>query len=66
MKNTVCRNFDFNEKGNGVLELVRLKCDKCEFDGNCDIKEAYQNAKDYAASMEFVVDTAESEKKNEL
>lgn len=57
--NTVCRNFDYNEKAGGILELIRLNCDKCEFNNNCDIKIAYQNAKDYAASIEFVEDTAE-------
>ena len=63
--NTVCRNFDFNENGNGVLELVRLNCDQCEFDDNCVIKIAYQNTKDYASSTESVVDTDESEVENE-
>ena len=38
---------------------------KCEFNNNCDIKTAYQNAKDYAASIKFVEDIAERAK-NEL
>lgn len=59
--NSVCRNFDYNETANGVMELIRLHCDQCEHNDCCDIKTAYQNAKDYAASMEFVVNTAESE-----
>ena len=55
MSNTVCRNFNYNEKADGsILELISLNCDKCEFDGHCDIKTAYHNAKDYAVSMEFV------------
>ena len=52
--NSVCRNFEFNETGNGVLELVRLNCDQCEHNDNCAIKTAYQNAKDCASSMGFV------------
>lgn len=51
--NNVCRNFNYNEKVDGTLELISLNCDKCEFDGNCDIKTAYHNAKDYSASLEF-------------
>ena len=55
MNNTVCRNFNYNKKADGILELISLNCDKCEFNGNCDIKTAYHKAKDYAAiSMEFV------------
>ena len=54
--NNVCKNFNYNEKADGILELISLNCDKCEFDGNCDIKIAYQEAKNYGLSMEFVVD----------
>ena len=54
MNNTVCRNFNYNEKADGILELISLNCDKCEFDGHCDIKTAYHKANDYVASMEFV------------
>jgi hypothetical protein len=54
MSNTVCRNFNYNEKADGVLELINLNCDKCEFDGHCGIQSAYHNAKDYAVSMRFV------------
>ena len=57
--NTVCRNFDYNEKAGGTLELISLNCDKREFNKNCDIQTTYQNAKDYAASIEFIEDTAE-------
>lgn len=64
MNNSVCRNFEFNEKADGILELISLNCDKCEFDGNCDIKTAYHNAKDYTVSMEFVEMKGE-ETKNE-
>ena len=42
--NIVCRNFDYNEKAGGILELISLNCDKCEFNNNCDIKTTYQNA----------------------
>ncbi len=56
MNNTVCRNFEYNKKADGILELISLNCERCEFDGNCDIKIAYHNAKDYVESMEFVVD----------
>ena len=62
-KNTVCRNFDYNEKAGGILELISLNCDKCEFNNNCDIKTTYQNAKDYAASIEFVEDIENDENK---
>lgn len=61
MNNTVCRNFDYNEKAGGILELISLNCKECEFDGHCDIKSAYENAKDYATSIEFVEDIAGSE-----
>ena len=54
MNNTVCRNFEYNEKADGILELISLNCERCEFDDHCDIKTAYHNAKDYAVSMEFV------------
>ena len=54
MNNSVCRNFNYNEKADGILEGISLNCDKCEFDGHCDIKTAYHNAKDYVESMEFV------------
>ena len=54
MNNTVCKNFNYNEKADGILELISLNCDKCEFDGNCDIKTAYHEAKNYYSSMEFV------------
>lgn len=53
MNNTVCRNFNFKERADGILELIRLNCERCKFDGHCDIKTAYHNAKDYAASMEI-------------
>ena len=46
-----CKNFNYNEKADGILESLSLNCDKCEFDGNCDIKTAYHKAKDYVASM---------------
>lgn len=55
MNNTVCRNFNYNEKADGILEMISLNGDKCEFDGNCDIKIAYHHAKDYSALMEFVI-----------
>ena len=54
MNNTVCRNFNYNEKADGILESISLNCDRCEFDNQCDIKAAYHKAKDYAVSMEFV------------
>lgn len=54
MKNTVCRNFNYNENADGILEGIGLNCDKCEFDGHCDIKTAYHKAKDYAVSVEVV------------
>lgn len=54
MNNTVCRNFEYNEKADGTLDSIHLNCDKCEFNGHCDIKTAYYNAKDYAVSIEFV------------
>ena len=55
MNNAVCRNFEYSEKANGILDLIHLNCDKCEFNDNCDIKTAYHNAKDYVASFEIVV-----------
>lgn len=61
MNNTVCRNFNYNEKADGTLELINLNCDKCEFDGHCDIKTAYQKPKVYAVSMEFVVNKGDEE-----
>ena len=54
MNNAVCSNFEYSEKANGILDSIHLNCDKCEFNGHCDIKAAYYNAKDYAVSMEFV------------
>lgn len=51
MNNTVCRNFEYNEKADGILELINLNCGKCEFNGNCDIKTAYHKAKDYAHNL---------------
>ena len=64
MNNTVCKNFNYNEKADGILEMINLNCDKCEFDGNCDIKSAYYNAKDYAVSMEFVDMKGDKDAKN--
>ena len=54
MSNTVCRNFEYIEKADGILESISPNCDKCEFNGNCDIQTAYHRAKDYAFSMRFV------------
>ena len=52
--NGVCRNFEFNEKENGILELIKLKCDTCDVDrDNCGVYAAYVNAKKYAVSFEF-------------
>lgn len=65
MNNTVCRNFDYNEKAGGILELISLNCKGCEYNGHCDIKSAYENAKNYAVSIEFVEDIAESEVEHE-
>lgn len=59
MNNTVCRNFEYKEKADGILESISLNCDKCEFDGKCDIKTAYHKAKNYGVSMEFVVNKGE-------
>ena len=53
MNNTVCRNFNYKERADGILELISLNCGRCEFDGHCDIKTAYHNAKDYVALMEI-------------
>ena len=53
-ENNVCRNFNCNEKADGILEIISLNCERCEFDGHCIVKTAYHNAKDYAASMEVV------------
>ena len=59
MNNTVCKDFKYNEEADGILKGISLNCDKCEFDGHCDIKTAYHKAKDYAVSMEFVVKKGE-------
>ena len=63
--NTVCRNFDYNEKAGGILELISLNCKECEFNGHCDIKSAYEDAKNNAASIEFVEDITGSEVEND-
>lgn len=60
MNNTVCRNFEYNEKADGILDSIHLNCDKCEFDGHCDIKTAAKKAKDHVVSMEFVDDMKKS------
>ena len=62
MINNVCRNYDLDKDANSILGSIQLHCDQCEHKGNCVIETAYPKAKDYAASMEFVVDTTESEK----
>ena len=52
--NNVCRNFKFNEKADGVLELISLNCDNCDIDSEkCGIKIAYEQAKVYSCSIEF-------------
>ena len=53
MNNTVCRNFNYNEKADSILEGISLNCKECEFDGHCEIKDGYEGAKDYVISMEF-------------
>lgn len=61
MSNNVCRNYDIDKEANSILGSIRLHCGQCEHSGNCVIETAYPKAKDYAASMEFVVDSKESE-----
>ena len=63
VKNTVCRNFDYNEKADGILELISLHCKKCEFNGNCEIKDGYQAAKRYSMSFKYDLRAAGSEEK---
>lgn len=53
--NTVCRNFDYNEKAGGILDRISLNCSGCEYDNNCDIKTSYENAKKYSLSFEYDV-----------
>ena len=54
MMNNVCRNFKFNEKADGVLELISLNCDNCDIDSEkCGIKIAYEQAKVYSCSIEL-------------
>ena len=53
MNNTVCRNFNYKERADGILELTSFNCERCKFDGYCVVQNAYQNAKDYVASMEI-------------
>lgn len=60
-KNTICRNFDFTEKAGGILEIINLHCEKCESDGNCEIKDAYEAAKRYSMSFEYDLQAAGSE-----
>ena len=58
MNNSVCKNFNYNEKADGILELISLNCDSCEFDDHCDIKVAYEKAKNYSASFSIEIDKA--------
>ena len=53
MNNTVCKNFEYNEKAGGILELLSLNCEKCEFQGHCEIENAYKNAKIYSMTFDF-------------
>ena len=61
MSNHACRNYDLDKDANSILGSIRLHCDQCEHSGNCVIETTYPKAKDYATSMEFVVDTTGSE-----
>lgn len=39
--NDICRNFEINEKSDGVLKLLKLNCDTCSFKDNCGIQISY-------------------------
>lgn len=73
MSNAICSNYEYNEKGAGILDSILLNCDKCEFNGHCDIKTAYHKSKlanenivkgfEEFTKMMFKQEPAESEEK---
>ena len=40
ISNAICRNFEYKD-----LDSIHLNCDKCKFNGNCDIQTAYYKPK---------------------
>lgn len=63
--NDRCTNFEVRDKGDGVLEMIKLNCDICPIDKlTCGVYSAYNKAKTYSVS--FKIDKEKKDENNNL